>query len=81
MKLNPTKTQSMIVGRCRTAYPLHNNLYIDGIVLATTNSFKVLGVTLDSKLALEYHIRSLSSSVPQKISFLKKCCRILICLF
>ena len=72
MKLNPSKTQNMIVGRSRTEYPHHKNLYIDGIALATTNSFKVLGMTLDSKLTFEDHIRSVSSSLAQKIGLLRK---------
>ena len=57
MKLNPTRTQSMIVGRSRTAYPLHKIFYIDGIAIATANSLKVLGVTLDSQLTFEDHNR------------------------
>ena len=76
MKLNPTKTQSMIMGRSRTEYPHHSSLYINGIALTTTTSFKVLGVTLDSKLTFEDHIRSVSSSVAQKIGLLRKSFRI-----
>ena len=49
-----------------------NSLYIDGIALATTNSFKAFAVTLDSKLIFEDHIRS----VVQKIGLLRKSYRI-----
>ena len=65
----PTKTQYMIVGRSRTAYPPHNNLYKDSIALATTNSFKALGVTLDSKFTFEDHTRSVLFCGSKKLVF------------
>ena len=75
MKLNPSKTQCMIVGRSRTHLPLHPELYIDGTVLGDSDSFKILGVTFDQKLTFEKHIRNVASSVSQKIGILRRCCR------
>ena len=72
MKLNPNKTQSMTVSRSRTLNPRHPDLAIDNVSLSTSDSFKILGVTLDSKFTFEKHIRSLSSSIAQKIGILRK---------
>ena len=76
MKLNPNKTQSMIVSRSRTLYPNHPDLLINGVVLSTCDSFKILGVLFDSKFTFERHVRAVSSSVAQKIGLLRKSFRI-----
>ena len=39
MKLNATKTQSLIVSRSRTVVPNHPDLVIDNVVLQTFTSF------------------------------------------
>ena len=72
MKLNPNKTQSMIVSRSRTLIPYHPDLSIDDVILQTCDSFKILGILFDSKFTFEKHIRSVSSSVAQKIGLLRK---------
>ena len=72
MKLNASKTQSLIVSRSRTVVPNHPDLVIDGIVLQTCMSFKILGILFDSKFTFEQHLRSVSSSVSQKIGLLRK---------
>ena len=72
MKLNANKTQSMIVSRSRTVYPNHHDLFINNVVLTTCGSFKILGVLFDSKFTFEQHVRSISSSVAQKIGLLRK---------
>ena len=43
MKMNPNKTQSMIVGRSRTPQPEHPNILLDNIPLTVSDSFKILG--------------------------------------
>ena len=60
MKLNASKTQSMIVSRSRTLDPPHPDLLIDNVPLTTCNSFKILGVTIDSKFTFEIFWRSVS---------------------
>ena len=72
MKLNANKTQSMIVSRSRTVYPSHRDLFINNVVLTTCGSFKILGVLFDSKFTFEQDVRSISSSVAQKIGLLRK---------
>ena len=72
MKLNPTKTQSMIISRSRTLFPRHPDLLLNNVVLNTCDSFKILGILFDSKFTFEQHVRSVSSSVAQKIGLLRK---------
>ena len=72
MKLNPTKTQSMIASRSRTPFPRHPDLLLNNVVLNACDSFKILGVLFDSKFTFEQHVRSISSSVAQKIGLLRK---------
>ena len=76
MKLNPNKTQSMIVSRSRTVYPIHPDLFINNVPLIACGSFKILGVLFDSKFTFEQHVRSVSSSVAQKIGLLRKAYKI-----
>ena len=73
MKLNPhldSKDDSGEIQNCLSSS--ENNLYIHGDALTTTNSFKVLGVTLNSELTFEDHVCSTSSSVAQKTGFIRK---------
>ena len=72
MKLNPSKTQSMIVSRSRTANPPHPDLFINDTQLVTSDSFKILGVLFDSKFTFEQQLRSVSSSIAQKVGLLIK---------
>ena len=76
MRLNSNKTQSMIVSRSRTVFPPHPDLLVGSTSLNSCEFFKILGVTFDSKFTFERHIRSISSSVAQKIGLLRKSFRI-----
>ena len=58
MKLNASKTKTMIVLRSRTMRPQSPPLTIDGTVLKESNDLDILGVTFDSKLTFEKHLRS-----------------------
>ena len=72
MLMNPTKTQSMIVGRSRTVHPPHPDLLIDNVPLVNSNSFKILGVQFDQKFTFEAHLRATSSLIAQKLGLLRK---------
>ena len=76
MRLNPYKTQSMIVSRSRTVFPPHPNLSVGSTSLNSCDSFQILGVMFDSKFTFERHKCSISSSVTQKIGLLTKSFRI-----
>ena len=55
MKLNATKTETMIVSRYRTVHPQSPALTIGGTVLKESDLI-ILGVTFDSKITFEKHI-------------------------
>ena len=76
MRLNPNKTQSMVVSRSRTVFPLHPDLLVGSTSLNPCEFFKILGVMFDSKFTFERHICSISSLVAQKIGLLRKSFRI-----
>ena len=56
-KLNTSKTKTMRVSRSRTMHPQSPTLTIDGTVLKGSDDLDILGVTFDSKLTFEKHLR------------------------
>ena len=56
MKLNASKTKTMIVSRSCTMHPQSPPLTIDGTVLKESDDQDILGVTFDSKLTFEKHL-------------------------
>ena len=72
MKLNASKTKTMIVSRLRTMHPQSPPLTIDGAVLKESDDLDILGVTFESKLPFEKHIRSVSRAASQRLGNLRK---------
>ena len=60
MKLNASKTKTMIVSRSRPTHPQSPPLTIGGTVLKKSDDLVILGVTFDSKMTFEKHLRSVS---------------------
>ena len=60
MKLNASKTKTMIVSTSRTTHPLSLPLTIRGTVLKETDDLVILGVTFNSKLTFEKYLRLVS---------------------
>ena len=58
MKLNVSKTKTMIVSRSRTMHSQSPALTIGGTVLKESDDLVILGVTFDSKMTFEKHLRS-----------------------
>ena len=58
IKLNASKTKTMIVSRSRTMHPQSPPLTIGGTVLKEFDDLVILGVTFDSKMTFEKHLRS-----------------------
>ena len=54
IKLNASKTKTMMVSRSRTMHPQPPPLTIDGTVLRESDDLDILGVTFDSKLEGKY---------------------------
>ena len=59
IKLNASKTKTMIVSRSRTIHPQSPPLTIGGTVLEESGDLVILGVTFDSKMTFEKHLRSI----------------------
>ena len=60
MKLNVSKTKTIIVSRSLTMHPLSPPLTTGGAVLKESDDLVILGVTFDSKMTFEKHLRSVS---------------------
>ena len=65
MKLNARKTKTLIVSRSRTMHPQSPALTIGKTVLKESDDLVILGVTIDSKMTLENHLRSVSRAASQ----------------
>ena len=72
MKLNASKTKTMIVSRSRTMHPLSPPLTIGRIVLKESDDLVIFGVTFDSKLTFEKYLRLVSTAASQGLGILSK---------
>ena len=72
MKVNASKTKTMIVSRSRTVHPLLTPLTLDGTVLKESADLVILGVTFDAKITFEKHLRPVSSAAAQRLCTLRK---------
>ena len=59
MKLNASKTKTMIVSMSRTMHPQSPTLTIGGTVLKKSDDLVILGVTFDSMMTFEKHLQRL----------------------
>ena len=66
----------MIVSRSRTMYPQSPSLTICGTVLKEPVDFDIFGVTFDSKMTFEKHLRSVSRTASQRLGILRKFWRV-----
>ena len=62
----------MIVSRSRTIRPQSPPLTIGGTVLNESDYLVILGVTSDSKMTFEKHLRSVSRAASQRLGILRK---------
>ena len=72
MKLNASKTKTMIVSRSRTVHPLLTPLTLDGTVLGASADLVILGVKFDTKMTFKRHLRSVSSAAAQRLGIMRK---------
>ena len=76
MKLNASKAKTMIVSRSRIMHPQSPPLTIGGTVLKESDDLVILGVTFDSKMTFEKHLRSFSRAASQSLGILRKSWRV-----
>ena len=72
IKLNASKTKTMIVSRSRTVHPLLTPLTLDGTVLTESADLVIFGVIFDAKMTFEKHLRSVSSAAAQRLGIMRK---------
>ena len=72
MKLNASKTKTMIVSRSLTVHPELTPLTLDGTVLKESADLVILGVTLNAKMTFEKQVRSVSSAAAQRLCIMRK---------
>ena len=66
----------MIASRSDTMHPQSPTLTILGTVLKASDDLVILGVTFDSKMTFEKHLRSVSRAASQKLGILRKSWRV-----
>ena len=71
MKLNASKTKTMIVSMSCTIHLQSPPLTIGGTVLKESDDV-ILGVTFDSKMTFEKHLHSVSRAASQRLGILRK---------
>ena len=76
MKLNVSKTKTMIVSRSHTMHPQSSLLTIGGTLLKESDDLVIFGVTFDSKKTFEKHLRSVSRAASQRLGIWRKSCRV-----
>ena len=76
MKLNASKTTTMIVSRSRTMHPQSLPLTIVGTVLKESDDLDILGETFDSQMTFENHFRSVSRAASERLGILRKSWRV-----
>ena len=76
MKLNASKTKTMIVSWSCTMHPQSPPLTIGGTVLTESVDLFILGGTFDSKMTFEKYLRSVSRAASQRLGILRKSWRV-----
>ena len=72
MKLNASKTKTMIVSRSPTVLPLLTPLTVDRTLLKESADLVILGASFDAKMTFEKHLCSVSSAAAQRLGIMRK---------
>ena len=76
MKLNAGKTKTMIVSRSRKMHPRSPSLTIGTTVLKESHDLVILGVTFNSMMTIEKHLRLVSGAASQRLTIFRKSWRV-----
>ena len=66
MKFDSSKTKTMTVSMSRAMHPQSSPLTIGGTVLKESDDLDILGVTFDSRMTFEKHLRSVCRAASQR---------------
>ena len=72
IKLNASKTKTMIVSRSCTVHPQLTPITLDGTVLKESADLSILGVTFDAKMTFGKLLRSVTSAAAQRLGTTRK---------
>ena len=75
-KFNVNKIKTMIVSRSHTMQRHSPLLTIGGTVLKESDDLDILGVTFDSRMTFEKHLRLVSRAASQRLGILRKSWRV-----
>ena len=72
MKFNASKSKTMIVYRSRALHPESPTLTMGGTVLNESEDLDIMGVTFNSKMTIEKHLRWVSRADSVRLCVLRK---------
>ena len=72
IKLNESKTKSMIISMSRIIHPQSTPLTPDGTVLKESAGPVIYGMTFDAKMTFEKHLRSVSGAAALRVGIMRK---------
>ena len=73
LSLNATKTKLMMFGtRYKIKKAKEVNILVEGVTLQIVQTYKYLGITLDSTLTFNYHVRTVTNMISYKANLLAK---------
>ena len=78
MTLNSEKMKSMVVSWSQTIAPGDGDLTLGGAELEKINNLRILGLTLDSKLTFENHLREVVSKTARCLGVVRRIEKVLI---
>ena len=74
--MNASKAKTMMVSRSRTMHSQSPPLTIGRTVVKESDDLVILGVTFDSKMTIEKHLRSVFRAASQRLGILRKSWRV-----
>ena len=72
MRLNIKKTKFMVVSQSRTIAPGYGELTVGSTELEEVKSLRILGVTLNSNLTFEMHVRGVVSKAARSLGVVRR---------
>ena len=72
LTLNPSKSQLLVISPRMIELVTDFDVFLNGITVPLSNSVQYLGVTLDSKLIFEIHIKTLEANLSKAVGIICK---------
>ena len=72
LTINPSKSQLLVISPRMIELVTDFDVFLNGITVPLSNSVQYLGVTLDSKLTFEIHIKTLEANLSKAVGIICK---------